>query len=413
MEGKGKMVSRKFRKISVVLALTMGLTMMTGCGKKKDKVKADDMIEKYSAFCELGEYKGIEYEKTEYKVSDDDVEYQIESLLTQYSTTDEVKEGTVEEGDTVNIDFVGKVDGVEFAGGNSNGQGYDITLGSGKMIPGFEEAIVGHSVGEKFDIDVTFPDDYQKEEELEEGQTLLNGKAAVFAITINSKKVTNKPEYNDAFVASNTDYANVSEYESELRKRLEESAADRSESANRSAVITVVEENSKITEYPEQELKKLIDDAIESVSNTAKNYGTDLATYVTVYYGMKSEDEFREYVSTLAESFMKEKIIICAIAKAEGISVSSDDISAQKTEMMEELGIEDEAEFNDHYTNEDVIYYAISEKVYKVLLDNAKGVLKEEDEKTESTTEADTETTTETTTDSDATATDASASDAE
>ena len=185
---------KKFKTLGYVLSLALGMTMLTGCGKKVDGVDQQSMIDKYAAYCDLPDYKGLEYEETKSIVTDADVKTKIDSLLQQYATKTQVKEGTVKEGDNVNIDFVGSIDGEEFEGGNSNGAGYDLTLGSGAMIPGFEDGIIGHKVGETFNIKATFPENYGKDE--------LNGKEADFKITINYITETELPEYNDAFVAS-------------------------------------------------------------------------------------------------------------------------------------------------------------------------------------------------------------------
>lgn len=161
---------KKFKTLGYVLSLALGMTMLTGCGKKVDGVDQQSMIDKYAAYCDLPDYKGLEYEETKSTVTDADVKTKIDSLLQQYATKTQVKEGTVKEGDNVNIDFVGSIDGEEFEGGNSNGAGYDLTLGSGAMIPGFEDGIIGHKVGETFNIKATFPENYGKDE--------LNGKEA-------------------------------------------------------------------------------------------------------------------------------------------------------------------------------------------------------------------------------------------
>ena len=225
---------KKFKTLGYVLSLALGMTMLTGCGKKVDGVDQQSMIDKYAAYCDLPDYKGLEYEETKSTVTDADVKTKIDSLLQQYATKTQVKEGTVKEGDNVNIDFVGSIDGEEFEGGNSNGAGYDLTLGSGAMIPGFEDGIIGHKVGETFNIKATFPENYGKDE--------LNGKEADFKITINYITETELPEYNDAFVASYTDATTILEYEDSVRKDLVEQYDKSDKSANESAVMQVLVE---------------------------------------------------------------------------------------------------------------------------------------------------------------------------
>lgn len=356
-------MKKRLKGLGCVLVLTMGLTMLSGCGKKVNGVDTEKMIEKYSALCTLGEYKGVEYVETKTEITDEMLQAEIDDFLADYATSEKKTSGTAEEGDNVNIDFVGSVDGVEFEGGFSNGAGYDLVLGSGRMIEGFEEQIVGHKVGEVFDIDVTFPEEYNSNPD-------LAGADAVFEITINYITVTTPPDYTDEFIASNTDAANIEEYENSIRENLQERYKTSDENYNKSAVMTAVIDSSTINEYPEQEMQELIDKTISDVEARASESGYDLATYVAAMYGMSSEEAFREYVSSLAEDYMKEKIVVCAIAKAENISVEKKEADDYKKLMMESYGITDEEEFSEYYSDEDIVYYTLADKVVDFLLEN-------------------------------------------
>ena len=349
-------MKKNFRKVSVILALAMGMTLLSECSKK-DEVSHSGMIDKYSACCTLGEYKGLEYEGISTVVTDEIMKAEMEYLLSYYATSEEVMEGTAKEGDTVNIDFTGTVDGVEFEGGSTGGAGYELTLGAGRMIDGFEEQIMGHDVGETFDIHVTFPENYGKEE--------LNGKDAVFEITINSIIETTLPELTDEFLATNTGYTTVEELEQEII----DSYAENDAITNKSTLIELVIANSTINEYPENAMEELVDTTVENTRKEAESYGYDLETYVGARYGMASEESFKEYISALAEDFMIEKITICSIAKAEGIEASDEEIKSYKEEMMTNLGFTED-ELMDVYTEEDIIYYALADKVYDFLIEN-------------------------------------------
>lgn len=360
-------MKKQIKSLAVVATLTLGMTLLSGCGKEK-AMKPEAMIDKYSAMCTLGEYKGVEYTHTKTEVTDDMINQQVDNLLSSFATTEDVTTGAVMSGDTVNIDFAGTVDGVAFDGGTS--QGYELKLGSSSMIPGFEEGIIGHSVGETFDIDVTFPDSYPNNPD-------LAGVPAVFNITINSATRSVNPEYTDEFVASNTDAASKEEYEANTRKSLEEYYEGTDKSSNRNSIMTKIIEKSKIAEYPEQEMQKLVDDTVSSVEKEAKTYGYDLATYVVNVYGMESEDAFVSYISSMVEDFLKEKIVVCAIAKAENMTVSDDDIAAAETMIMDAYGIESKDTLYENYTKDDVTYYAIAEKVFNFVLENGKPVEEE------------------------------------
>lgn len=381
-------MKKQFRALGYVLSLALGMTMLTGCGKKVEGVDQQSMIDKYAAYCDLPDYKGLEYTETKSTVTDADVKNKIDSLLQQYATKTQVKEGTVADGDNVNIDFVGSIDGVEFEGGNSNGAGYDLTLGSGSMIPGFEDGIVGHKVGETFNIKATFPENYGKDE--------LNGKEADFKITINYLTQTELPEYNDAFVASYTDATSILEYEDSVRKDLVEQYEQSDKSQNESAIMQVLVEKTTYNEYPQQEMQDLIDKSIAQQEQAASSYGYSLGDYVTARYGFSDEDSFRQYIQGLAEDYIKEKIAVCAVAKDAGITVTKEEVDNYKKKIMDYYSYEDESKLEENYSSEDIVYYALAEKVVDFLLENGKGV---EATATDATTEA--------------TSSDASASDAE
>lgn len=352
-------MNRKVKKIGYVLAMTAGLVMLGGCGK----VKPEDIINKYADMCTLGDYKGVEYSETKTEITQDMIEYEVNQLLSGYAVSEQLTEGTAELGDQVNIDFTGYVDDEAFEGGSSNGAGYAVTLGSGGMIDGFEEQIVGHHIGETFDINVTFPDVYPN-------NTDLQGQPARFEITLHSITRQTLPEYTDAFIASNTDASSIEEYEQSVRDELVADYAESDNSYNKSAVMQAVIEGAVISKYPEQEMQELVDSTIGNVQSEADQYGYDLATYIAARYGIASEESFRDYISGMVEDYMREKIVVCAVAKAEGITVSQKEIDAQKALMMENYGITDEKEFDKYYDAEDIAYYTIAEKVVNFLLEN-------------------------------------------
>lgn len=356
-------MKKNLKKLGLIFTIATSLVLATGCGKKDEKKVVEDMVDKYSAYCTLGDYKGVEYVETKTVITDDVVQYQVDMLLDAYATSTEVTTGTVDDGDTVNIDFVGTVDGVEFAGGSTQGGGYELTLGAGLMIPGFEEQIMGHSVGETFDIFVTFPEDY--------GEPTLAGQDAVFAITINTKIEKVYPDYTDAFVAANTEYKTVAEYEEYILTAITDNAAKSDLNANKQAIMTLVIDSAEVNEYPQKDMQKLIDDTVAQVETQAASSGYELGDYVVGYYGMGSVEEFEEYVGEIVKSYMTEKIVVCAVAKAENITITDKDIAEYKVIMMEELGITSEESFDENYSAEDLAYYTLAEKVVTYLLDNA------------------------------------------
>lgn len=356
---------KKIKYLSLGLAVTMGLTLLTGCGKKSGEFKTSaDMINKYGSYAEVPTYTGLEYSAVKDEITDADVTAKIDSNFSSFATTEYVTTGTAKDGDTVNIDYVGYVDDVAFDGGNTNGAGTNLVLGSHSYIDDFEEQIVGHKPGDQFDVNVTFPEGY--------GNAELDGKDAVFKVTLNSIAQITKPEYTDEFIASNTDYKTYSEYTAAIKEQLEESAVTSNENQNKSSLFTQIVDSATINEYPKQELENMVEQTVSQVEEIAKSNNYDLATYVTAIYGMSSEEAFRQFVSSQVEDILKEKIVVCTIAKAQGIEVSKDEIQEYKQELISRYGYTNASEFEEDYpyTSDDYMYGAISDKVMDFLMEN-------------------------------------------
>ncbi len=357
----------KRKTAGLVLAGAMCISMLSGCGDSSSSSNpAQEMMDRYSQYVTLGNYVGVEYTPQVTEVTDEEIQYYVEQFISSYTTTEEVTEGTVEMGDSVNIDYVGTIDGVEFEGGSTNGAGTTITLGEAGYIDDFEEQVAGHEVGDNFDIEVTFPDDYGNEE--------LNGRDAVFNITINAIMVETVPEYNDEMVAEYTDYDTTEDYEAYLRGYLEDVYASNDQSANQSAVLTAVIDASVISQYPEQEISELVDETIAEVQESAESNEIDLDMYLTYVYGFDNEEDFTAYVEETITSYMEEKMIISSIAKAEDMEVTEEDVSAMQQEILDAYGYTDIADLEGYFTEEDYYYYAMAEKVMDFLMENAVAV---------------------------------------
>ena len=357
----------KRKTAGLILTGAMCISMLSGCGDSSSSSNpAQEMMDRYSQYVTLGNYVGVEYTPQVTEVTDEEIQNYVEQFVSSYTTTEEVTEGTVEMGDSVNIDYVGTIDGVEFEGGSTNGAGTTITLGEAGYIDDFEEQVAGHEVGDNFDIEVTFPDDYGNEE--------LNGRDAVFNITINAIMVETVPEYNDEMVAEYTDYDTTEDYEAYLRGYLEDVYASNDQSANQSAVLTAVIDASVISQYPEQEISELVDETIAEVQESAESNEIDLDMYLTYVYGFDNEEDFTAYVEETITSYMEEKMIISSIAKAEDMEVTEEDVSAMQQEILDAYGYTDIADLEGYFTEEDYYYYAMAEKVMDFLMENAVAV---------------------------------------
>lgn len=292
-------------KIVVLLTGVIVLAMsLAGCQASKG-LDTDSMT--------ITQYKDVEVDQVEKasEVSDDDVKNYIESVRQSKAETKEIKDRAVKEGDTANIDFVGKMNGKAFDGGSA--EGYDLQIGSGVFIDGFEDSIVGHKVGDSFDWEGKFPDDY--------GNTEMAGKDVVFTITVNAVIEEKLPELNDKFVKTVSDQSKtVGEYKKEVKELLKEDAEASYDYSLETAAWAKVMENTKIKKYPEEELAEMKGDWIEQYKTAAEYYGIDYDTLIEEQMGMSVED-FEKQIDTAVKDAVKERMISEAIAKKEKIKL--------------------------------------------------------------------------------------------
>lgn len=328
-----------------------------------EKTVADEGIDK---FITLGEYKGLELTKNVTAVSDEDIESQVQSDLT--ANASEIEDGTVEDGDIVNIDYEGKIDGTAFDGGTS--QGYDLTIGSGSFIDDFEEQLIGWKVGDSKDITVTFPEDY--------GQEDLNGKDAVFTVTINSIKRADK-EISDEWVAKNSDFKTVDEYKANIRAELEESNEATALSTMQNEAFSMVYDSSVFLQYPQD----MVDEYMELTKSSYESYAS--------YYGMEY-DEFLENmgltevtIANAAKSNVKTALIIDAICEKEGITQDSDLYKTQQEKALTDNGFDSyDAAIEAGVTDADIARTVKYNCILDVIINNAKITDASESEASES-----------------------------
>ncbi len=365
---------------AVVLAGVMMLSL-TGCG-------SNEKAKKYSKYVELGDYKGIEYTMDVAEVTDDQVNQQIDSFLDGLAETEEVTDRAVEDGDTVNIDFTGTKDGEEFEGGSS--EGYDLVIGSGSFIDGFEDGLIGHEIGDEVSLDLTFPEEYPQNED-------LAGQDVNFKVKINSISVKNTPELTDKVVADNTDYDNVEDYKASVRKSLEDSNKSSAEQQAQADVFNKVVENSKITGYDEDEVNELIDKEFDTFKQTAESYKSYGYSYddVLAANGYSSEDELKEGITQYVKKYLDQVMVLYCIADKEGITVSSEETDAMVEEYMTTYSVKTKDEVYDYFGDDYFEVSILSQKVRDFLMENAVQVdSTEEDASTEEATDASEEKTT-------------------
>ncbi|NSW91711.1 MAG: trigger factor [Firmicutes bacterium] len=308
-------------------------------------------------YVELCEYVGISIPSNIHEISDESVQTEIDSILAEYASKKQITDRAVVDGDTVNIDYVGSIDGVEFDGGSTEGLGTEVTIGVTSYIDDFLEQLIGHTPGESFDIEVTFPEDYGNEE--------LNGKDAVFAVTLNYIVETITPELTDDFVAENLSssygWNTVADMEADIRNSLKSSAVS-------GYVQEYIMENTTVTSLPNSLLKYQENSLISYYQDYANYYNMDLKEFLNTYVGVSTTEELLEKSlddNTKTATFY---LIVQAIAEDAGISVTDDDVAEYFTEYMK---MEDYSEYKEFYGMPYLKLIALNRAVMDYLEDNA------------------------------------------
>jgi len=376
----------KKRAIMISMLLVMALSV-TGCSQKtatKDKdtkteetAKTDDAEETESDNTEdtsedtpttaelmagidvekcvtLGDYKGVTVEKTIQSVTDEDVQNEIDNALANYPV--EVDQAA-KEGDTVNIDYVGKIDGEEFDGGSD--QGADLKLGSGKFIDGFEDGLIGARKGETRTLNLTFPEDYTQD---------LAGKAVEFTVTVNAVKEP-LSEPTDQWVADNIEgYDNLADYKAGIRSEQEENNEQTAENQVRYAAWTQVIDNCTINEYPETLVevgKKLYEQQVETY---AKYAGMELDAYIESS-GL-TQEEYQSNMEEYGKNVAAQALVCQAICDKEGFAIGDDDYQKALQDMLTEYGCTED-ELIQTYGQDNVEQSIMLNRVSNLILENA------------------------------------------
>ena len=262
----------------------------------------------------LGQYKGLEVEKAPVEVSDAQVEAELNRMAQNVAST-EVVEKAAEMGDTANIDFEGFDNGVAFDGGK--GENFDLKLGSGQFVPGFEEQIVGMTAGEEKDIDITFPENYHAE---------LAGKAVVFHVKLNKVSVTNVPALDDEFAKDVSEFESLEELKADIRAKALESAEKNAQATFENACVEKAAENCTV-EMPAALIEAELDNQMERFAYQLQMSGYSMDAYAKMMGG--DVNTMRNAFRPQAEKQAKVNVTLTAIIEAEGIEVTEDDMNAE------------------------------------------------------------------------------------
>lgn len=340
MNSKAKMKKNLVRLVCLVLA---GI-MLLGCFAAFTMEEVEPAHDYSAGLTEEGFFEGVTAldnvvlpDYTAYTIpeeatiaTEDEINAKIEEIKSSFATNEKDVDTSreVKDGDYINIDYLGKIDGVAFEGGSTDGKGSDVTIGSGRFIPGFEDQIIGHKPGETFDITVTFPEDYGKEE--------LNGKEAVFTITVNHFYKAVLPEITDDFVAEN-----LKDYYKDVADMKAQIAEDIVDADTKNFVWGKLMEETTVTTYPQQIHDYEVAARKANIELNASQWQLDVDTFLS-YYGYESMDAYIEDMADDIKDYEKVYLTVQAVAEKEGWKVTEDDMKAYFDKM---FGTEDYSEY--------------------------------------------------------------------
>ncbi len=267
----------------------------------------------------ISSYKGMKIREYAYNVTDEEVDAELARVQDRNARKIEVTDRAAQNGDIVNIDFVGTVDGVKFDGGEA--EGFDLTLGSGQFIPGFEDQVVGMNIGETKDVNVTFPENYQAEE--------LKGKAAVFAVKLNAIQGKELPELTDEFIKDATGSATVEEYKAKTKERLQAQADRRANDATENSILEAISANAEV-EIPQAMIEREIDSLLQKFEYQLMYQGLKLQDYLD--FLKVSVEDFRKNYEEQAKKNVLNQLIISQIIKEEKIEATEEEVDAKVAE---------------------------------------------------------------------------------
>ncbi len=306
----------------------------------------------------LGDYKGLEVEKTEATVSDEQVQSELDRMAQNVAST-EVVERAAEMGDTANIDFEGFDNGVAFDGGK--GENFDLKLGSNSFVPGFEEQVVGMSAGEEKDIDITFPEDYHKE---------LAGKAVVFHVKCNKVTVTNLPAQDDEFAKDVSEFETLEELKNDIRTKALESAQKQIDAAFEQACVEKAAENTTV-ELPGGLIEAELDNQMERFAYQLQMSGYSMDAYAKMMGG--DVNTMRNAFRPAAEKQAKINVTLTKIIETEGITVSDEEMEEEFAKVAEQYSLE-LAKVKEMVPAEELKASIENRKAVKIIVDAAKAV---------------------------------------
>ncbi|ACA44133.1 trigger factor [Clostridium botulinum] len=312
----------------------------------------------------LGEYKGVEVKKVSYEVEDEAVENELKSMQEKNARVSLKEEGEIEKGNIAIIDFKGYVDGKAFEGGEA--KDYEIEIGSGTFIGDFEDQLVGLKKDESKEVNVSFPEEYGRED--------LNGKPATFEVTIKDIKVKELPALDDEFAKEVSEFDTLEELKSDIKDRMKKELSEKAKAEYEEAVVEAVGANAEI-EIPKVMIEKEIENMVRDLEMRLKYQGLDLKSYYE--FTNSSEEKVKEYMRETAEKRVKTDLIMQEIAKVEDIKATEEELKEKAMEVAKQYGQKDVEKTAELIANAQKAYLEIdivNGKVLDLLVENSKEI---------------------------------------
>ena len=351
------------KKLTAIILAALMLIAASACGSEAE-ADDDGTLGKYdfydydlSEYLELGEFKGIEISADEIAVTDEEAIETIHEFLVENNAVSRapVTDRPVQKGDVANIDYVGTRDGVAFAGGTA--QGYDLEIGSGKFIPGFEDGLIGAKIGETVALDLTFPENYKSSE--------LAGADVVFTVTINSIQGYSYPEINDEFIANNfsSEYKTAAEFIEDIKTS---NSAEKKWTLVRDKML----DSANVLKYPDKELASYENELNSNYQRYADSYGITLEQFVQNYMGM-SYGTFMQQVTEYAQGEVKTQMVCVAIARRDGIELSEEEFNEYVTFYANKYNCASDDECLQRYGRSNITIWGLIDTVIQTAVDNS------------------------------------------
>lgn len=344
------------KKRAAILSMVLIPMLLAGCNTGNSKIDPFDYVE-------LGQYKGLDVTKQVHEVTEEELNDEIKTLLAEYGSSETLYEGTVEDGDVANIDYEGKKDGVPFDGGTA--QGYDLGIGTGTFIDGFEAGLVGVTIGDTVDLPLTFPENY--------GNASLAGADVIFTVTVNYVTRTVLPELTDEFIEeiSAGQYKDIVSYKEALTKQIISEYEEMNELQYYEDLWNAAVANATIIkDIPTDMINDNVSRLVLNAEEYAKNYGMSFSDFTEQYMGV-SKDEFYSQSVEYAELAAKEELVLKAIAEKEGIAVTDEEMDKAIDEYIALGAYASKEEFESRNDKDALYNYVLTSKVEDFLAENA------------------------------------------